>query len=467
MTFSSPIFLFCFFPIVFLGYTIIPNRFLRVRNAFLMLASLLFYGFGEPFAMLLMLLVVFWSYISAILIARGGIYRKIAYPLGIIGNLSVLGIYKYTDFIVENLNTLLRTQIPQPKLALPIGISFFIFQAISYVIDTARKDTSVQRNYFDLLLYISFFPQLVAGPIVRYQTIADALKKRDYTLSKIADGFQRMILGLSKKLLIADTLALVADTVFYAPDAPSLPTAWLAAICYTFQIYFDFSGYSDMAIGMGRIFGFDFPENFNYPYAAHSITEFWKRWHITLTTWFREYLYIPLGGNRNGKFRTICNKWIVFLCTGIWHGANWTFILWGAINGLLMSLEQLLHVPKNPKKCKPLFHIYTVLAVVLAFVMFRADSAAQAFQFYAAMFRFSSLTPAAISECTQLLSPLVCITLLAACICSVPLLRKFTEKYCTAPRCHAIARIGTILLLVLCLLNVAASNYHPFIYFKF
>lgn len=469
MIFSSPIFLFCFFPLVFLVYAVIPQRFLRAKNGLLMLASLFFYGFGEPFAMLLMLLVVFWSYLSAILLDKGGWVRKIAYPLGIVGNLGVLITYKYTDFILESIQSLTNLSIPQPHLRLPIGISFFIFQAISYVIDVARKDAPVQRNYFRLLLYISFFPQLVAGPIVRYQTIADALEHRSFTLSEVASGMRRMLLGLSKKLLIADSLGFIADTVYAMHDDLTLPLAWLGAVSYMLQIYFDFSGYSDMAIGMGRMFGFSFPENFRYPYCAASITEFWRRWHITLTTWFREYLYIPLGGNRKGKIRTIFNKWIVFLCTGLWHGANWTFVLWGAVNGLLMSVEQIFKFPQASKKWKPLLHIYTVLMVLLAFVLFRADSVAEAGHFYAVMFGSKGISKAAVSGCLQMLSPQLLYTISAGILFSTPIFPTIYRKISDKSRNGAelCANCVTFILLVFCLLNIAASSYHPFIYFKF
>lgn len=469
MTFSSPFFLFVFFPAVLLLYCIIPG--IRAKNVLLMLASLLFYACGEPFAVLLMLLVVLYTWICALVAQRGGTARTAAAAMGVIGNLGVLGIYKYAAFFVQTCNDLTGLSLPVPQITLPIGISFFIFQAISYLIDTIRGDAEVQKSYFRLLLYISFFPQLIAGPIVRYQTIADALQQRKMTLTQTASGFRRMLLGLSKKLLLADMLGQIADTAYAADDTLTMPLAWLGAICYTLQIYFDFSGYSDMAIGMGRIFGFAFDENFRYPYCADSITDFWRRWHISLTTWFRQYLYIPLGGNRRGKWRTVCNKWIVFFCTGLWHGASWNFILWGLLNGFLMTMEQLLGIPKKGKglPLRIISHFVTMLLVVCAFVLFRAETLPQAGAFYTAMFTPALPTNAAISGCLHYLTPLICITLIAAIIGATPLPRKLYD--CLAKRsaslAESIAFVVTILLLALCMLNAASTSYHPFIYFRF
>ncbi len=472
MTFSSPVFLFVFFPLVLCLYFLIPAKFLRGRNVLLTAASLVFYGFGEPFAMLLMLGVVLWSWGSALLTEKGGLYRRLSLPLGILGDLAALLVYKYADFFITTVNSLCGTSFPLMHLRLPIGISFFVFQAISYLIDTARGESRPQRNYGRLLLYISFFPQLIAGPIVRYQTVAEALSRRESTPEGISGGLRRMIFGLSKKLLLADTAGLLADTVFGMTDTLALPTAWLGAVAYTLQIYFDFSGYSDMAIGMGQIFGFSFPENFRHPYCAGSITEFWRRWHISLTTWFRQYLYIPLGGNRKGKIRTVLNKWIVFLCTGLWHGASWNFVIWGAVNGLLMTAEQLLTGSKDRER-KPRFrllrHVYTVLAVVCAFVIFRADTLKQAGSMYRAMFTGFRLSRASLSACTQLLSPLVITALCAAVLFATPLPEKLVNALKKRlPYCTELLLSGvSLVLLLLCMMSTAATTYHPFIYFRF
>ncbi len=469
MTFSSPIFLFVFFPAVLLLYCICPN--IRCKNMLLMLASLLFYSFGEWFAVILMLIVVLFTWICALAAQKGGMAKKIAVTVGITGNLGVLAVYKYAAFFVRSCNDLMGLSLPVPNIALPIGISFFIFQAISYLVDIVRGDAQVQTNYFRLLLYISFFPQLIAGPIVRYQTIADALEQREMNAEQTAVGFRKMLIGLGKKLLLADMLGVIADAAHNAGDALTMPLAWLGAGCYLLQIYFDFSGYSDMAIGMGRVFGFVFDENFRYPYCAASITDFWRCWHISLTTWFRQYLYIPLGGNRKGKWKTIRNKWIVFFCTGLWHGASWNFILWGLLNGLLMTVEQLLHIPQKQggRLWKIASHTVTVLLVMLAFVLFRAETLADAGNFYAAMFTPVFPTNAALSACAHYLTPLICLTMLGAILAATPFPRMLYDRIAeqNASAATAVANIGTIVLLLLCMLNVASTSHHPFIYFRF
>ena len=469
MTFSSPIFLFVFFPLVLLLYCIAPG--IRTKNVLLMIASLLFYAWGEPFAVLLMLFVVLFTWLCALIAQKGGTARSIAVAADVVGNLGVLAVYKYAAFFVQTCNDWTGLSLPVPKIALPIGISFFIFQSMSYLIDTVRGDAQVQKSYFRLLLYISFFPQLIAGPIVRYQTIADALEQRQMTVTQTAAGFRRMLLGLSKKLLLADMLGVIADAAHNAGDSLRMPLAWLGAVCYILQIYFDFSGYSDMAIGMGKIFGFTFDENFRYPYCAVSITDFWRRWHISLTTWFRQYLYIPLGGNRKGKWRTIRNKWIVFFCTGLWHGASWNFILWGLLNGFLMTVEQLLGITekKGGRFRQICTHGITLLLVICAFVLFRAETLPDAAVFYKAMFVPAALTNGAISACTHYLTPLICVTLVIAVICATPLphmLYQQLEKRKPA-LAEGIGYAGTALLLLLCMFNAASTSYHPFIYFRF
>ena len=475
MTFSSPVFLFLFFPLTVLLYFLIPAKFLRARNALLTAASLIFYAFGEPVAMLLMLAVVAWSWGSALLMGRFPKQKRLFQVLGVLGDLAVLILYKYADFLITSANDLFGTAIPLMHLRLPIGISFFVFQAVSYVMDTARGEAQPQKSYFRLLLYIAFFPQLIAGPIVRYQTVAEALSDRKTTPEMLAKGVRRMIFGLSKKLLIADTLGQIADSVFGMTDTLALPTAWLGAVCYAFQIFYDFSGYSDMAIGMGQIFGFSFPENFRYPYCAGSLTDFWRRWHISLTTWFRQYLYIPLGGNRRGRFRTVLNKWIVFLCTGLWHGASWNFVIWGIIHGFFMTLEQLVSGGKPNKKkrskagAKWYLHIYTLLVVVTAFVIFRADDLPTALRMYRAMFTGVNLSGSALSAAAGMLSPLVLTVFGAAVLFAVPLPEKivrFGEKRAANVTGFVLGGIS-LALLVLCAMNAAATVYHPFIYFRF
>lgn len=466
MTFGSPAFLFIFFPAVFLLYFAVPAKYLRARNAVLTAASLVFYAYGEPFAVFLMLFSVWLSFVCAKFLGQGGKKRKAALILGVAGNLSLLLVFKYTDFFLDTLNRIFSLSIPLPSIRLPVGISFFIFQAISYIIDVSRNQAAAQTKFSSLLLYIAFFPQLIAGPIVRYQTVEQALRERVSTASGVSHGLTRMICGLSKKLLIADFLGRTADTVF-GMTSLAMPSAWLGALCYTLQIYYDFSGYSDMALGMGEIFGFKFPENFRHPYCSKSITEFWRRWHISLTTWFREYLYIPLGGNRKGKLRTVLNKWIVFLCTGFWHGASFHYIVWGALNGLLMTLEQTF-LKKDKKQRGAFFrHLYTVLMVVCAFVVFRADTLSKAISFYGAMFSFGGLSMESLAVCVRMISPLFLVVFCLAVIGCTPMPARLAEKFAEKRGGAITLKVGSLCLLALCLMSVAATTYHPFLYFRF
>ena len=334
MVFSSVIFLCLFLPIVLGGYYLLPKR--EAKNLWLIASSLLFYAFSGLWYVLLLLFSVFCNYLAGLFVSgrKGVLYVAVAVNLG------VLGVFKYLTFLVRTVDQLPGVAITVPSIVLPVGISFFTFQGLSYVIDVYRNERLKSTRFRDVLLYIALFPQLVAGPIVRYEDVADEIKSRRHTLEQLANGLRRFIIGLSKKLLIADVCGSVV-TLIYSAESSALDsrTAWLAAVCYLIQIYFDFSGYSDMAIGLGLCFGFDFKENFNYPYISASIQEFWRRWHISLSTWFREYLYIPLGGNRKGKAKTYRNKLIVFFCTGLWHGANWTFIVWGLWHGFFIVAE--------------------------------------------------------------------------------------------------------------------------------
>ena len=469
MVFSSATFLFLFLPIVYILYRIIPS--IPAKNGFLILVSLLFYAFGEPFAVFLMIGSVLLSYLCGLGIAKGKRWKTACLVLGIAGNLGVLCVYKYAVFFLQALNAVFPFEIPVPQIELPIGISFFIFQSISYVIDVSRKEIEVQKNPFYLLLYVSFFPQLIAGPIVKYHDIAEMITNRTVTASGTAQGMRRFICGLSKKLLIANVMGQAANTVFgLDADLLSMPSAWLGAICYTLQIYFDFSGYSDMAIGLGSMFGFTFKENFNYPYISENITEFWRRWHISVSTWFKEYLYFPLGGNRKGKKRTVLNKWIVFLCTGFWHGANWTFLIWGAINGAFLMLEEYQWIPTKKIKWKPLRHLYAMVVVVCAFVIFRADTLGQAGTMYAAMFTGISMDALSWNALTQLFTPLFLVAFLAAIVACTPIL-PFVQRKVKGHRLELVCQSGsyvvTFLLLLLCILNLSVSAYNPFIYFRF
>lgn len=480
MVFSSTVFLFVFLPVVFGLYCLIPQR--HVRNGLLIAASLVFYAFGEPFVVFLMLLSILINYLLGLMMNGKKAVRTAALWLSVIWNLGLLGVYKYAGFFTEIVNCLPFVELPVPQIPLPIGISFFTFQAMSYVIDVYRGDIRVQKNPFRLLLYITLFPQLIAGPIVKYKDVEDQLAFRPMQAQQTAEGIRRFIVGLSKKLLIADTVAIATDHVFSLADTSlTMPLAWLGAVCYTLQIYFDFSGYSDMAIGLGAMFGFTFKENFNYPYCSASITEFWRRWHISVSTWFKEYLYIPLGGNRKGKGRTIFNKWMVFFCTGLWHGAAGTFVLWGLLNGALMMLESLLGIGRKDKADAHPFlrgfgRIYTILMVILCFTVFRADSIGQGMHFWRTMFGFGIADSVQTRIGTALLwqefTPLLFVTLLLACILSQPILPFIRRKLETAGSgiritAQVLSYIGTLALLALCLLSLSAGTYSPFIYLNF
>ena len=383
MVFSSAISLFFFVPIVFLLDRRLSN--VDAKNTWLLLASLVFYSFGQVYYLPLLLLSVALNYVCGRLAA--GKYAKLGVTLAVIGGIGLLAVFKYADFAIRTVNALCGLSLPLTGIALPIGISFFTFQGLSYVIDVYREPKMVSHSFKKVLLYIAFFPQLIAGPIVKYHDVEQEIDSRRTTPQETALGIRRFICGLSKKLLLSNALGQMADTVFALPAGEiGMLAGWTGAICYTLQIYFDFSGYSDMAIGLGRMFGFHFRENFNYPYTATTIKEFWRRWHISLSGWFRDYLYIPLGGNRKGKARTWLNRFLVFFATGLWHGASWTFVLWGLWHGLFSVLEDCGAIPVDKLKGKRSGQLYTLLVVVLGFTLFRADTLTQAGAMYAAMF---------------------------------------------------------------------------------
>ncbi len=372
--------------------------------------------------------------------------------------------------LIDTWNHLTGLQVPLLQVRLPIGISFFTFQALSYVVDVYRRQVKAQENFGKMLLYISFFPQLIAGPIVKYHDIEQQISRRVCDAGDIAAGMRRFIVGLSKKVLLSNVAAVAADAVFAADLAKvNALSAWLGAVAYLFQIYFDFSGYSDMAIGLGHMFGFTFQENFNYPYISCNVQEFWRRWHISLSTWFKEYLYIPLGGNRKGTVRTYINKLIVFFCTGLWHGANWTFVVWGLYHGAFLLLEGILPVKKLPKV---LGHIYTLLAVCVGFVIFRADTLYQGFAMIGKMFTGWSFEPEMMSFALRQMNPLFWLVMVICVIASTPV-KNSLKKLCgrhgkdrnvlMAPYSY----VCSIVLLVLCMLSLSSGTYNPFIYFRF
>ncbi len=385
MVFSSIEFLFYFLPGTLLLYFAVAQR---LRNFVLLLASLVFYAWGGGWLLLLLLGSIALNYGCGLLAESGR--RRLAIAFSLSGSLGLLAYFKYANFLVDQVDALRAmnggTPLPWVEVALPIGISFYTFQAISYVVDVARGDARAVRNPLDLALYISMFPQLVAGPIVRYQWVEQALRDRRSTWFTSAEGLQRFCWGLFKKVAIADAVAPIANASFALPHESLTPAAaWLGVLAYTLQIYFDFSGYSDMAIGLGRVLGFRFPENFNRPYSAGTVTDFWRRWHMTLSTWFRDYLYIPLGGSRHGEARTYLNLWIVFLLTGLWHGAQWTFVLWGVYHGLLLMAERGTG-RRDERLTGALGRALTLFLVTMGWVVFRADSLAHAMVFYRSLF---------------------------------------------------------------------------------
>ncbi len=469
MVFSSLEFLCVFLPVVFVLYSVIPS--LVAKNALLILASLAFYAYGEPIYILLMLGSVAVNYIIAMLIDGAKSGKKVFLAIGVILNLAALGTFKYADFFVTNINKIPGIDIPSPNISLPIGISFFTFQAMSYVIDVYRGHAKVQKNPFYVLLYISFFPQLIAGPIVKYKDIHEQINDRKQEANEVAYGLQRFIFGLGKKVLIANTMGQVADNVFSTSAGNlNIALAWLGAITYMLQIFFDFSGYSDMAIGLGHMFGFKFKENFIYPYGAASIKEFWRRWHISLSTWFKEYLYIPLGGNRKGAARTYLNKIIVFLTTGLWHGASWTFVIWGLWHGLFLILEDI--VPWKGKVPKFFTRIYTLLVVCLGFVMFRADTLADGATMISQMFTGFTFTTAGSALFLAQLTPWFIAMAVVGVLLAAPL-RCVLEKIRVAAReenkagANAFLLIISLTILCWCILRLSGSTYNPFIYFRF
>lgn len=394
MVFSSTIFLFFFLPLVLLGYLLVGSK---GRNLFLLLASLLFYAWGENFYLLIMLVSIGMNWLFGLLINNAHVCGRngnVSLVVAVVANLGLLGFFKYANFFVDNLNAFLSAlQIPllieiQP-VHLPIGISFFTFQALSYVLDLHRRETTVQKNLLKFALYKSLFPQLIAGPIIRYKDVALEIEHRTITLEDFAYGARRFIIGLGKKVLIANVLGRSADYIFSLPaDRVPASLAWLGAIAYTLQIYYDFSGYSDMAIGLGRMFGFHFLENFNYPYISRSIKEFWRRWHISLSSWFRDYVYIPMGGSKGGPIRTYFNLFTIFFLCGLWHGASWTFVIWGLYHGSFLVLERTVLMQRLLEKMpNGLRHLYVCVVVIVGWVFFRADTMAHAIAFLSAMVR--------------------------------------------------------------------------------
>ncbi len=475
MVFSSLEFICVFLPVVFVLYYCIPG--IYYKNVLLVIASLLFYAYGEPVYILLMIISAGFNYIMARIIAYSSGRRKIYLFIDVIINIGLLLYFKYMVFFIETWNYISGQNLNIVYIKLPVGISFFTFQALSYVIDVYYERIEVQKSFNRVLLYISFFPQLIAGPIIKYRDINYNLTNRQTDINQISNGVNRFIFGLGKKVLIANTVGQTADTIFNASSREiNILSAWIGAVSYMLQIYYDFSGYSDMAIGLGKIFGFEFQENFKYPYGAVSIKEFWRRWHISLSGWFKEYLYIPLGGNRKGKIRTSINKFAVFFCTGFWHGANWTFIIWGLYHGFFSVIEEYVtFIKKIPKIFT---YIYTMLIVCIGFVIFRADTLSQAFYMLRKMFTGVSFDDCNMSFVISQLNPWFIFMLFSGFIGMAPVKiikeklqyilyikeLRLTWKYTII---NIFSYIVPVMLLVWCIIRLSGNTYNPFIYFRF
>lgn len=474
MVFSSPIFIFVFLPLTWLLCRFIKNT--RCVNAVLLVMSLVFYAFGDLRYLPLFVLSALVNYLAGRFLMRDTHGRRAILTVAVILNLAVLCFYKYTDFLISNLNTALGTGIPLTKVGLPIAISFFTFQGMSYVIDTYRNPEKGTKSFSKLLLFMAFFPQLVQGPILRFGEFEPQLEQRSITADNTAEGLRRFIPGLAKKVIIAGAAGKIADTVFNSTSGSVLDwrLAWLGGICYAVQIYYDFSGYSDMAFGLARMFGFNITENFNFPYGASSIREFWRKWHISLSNWFRDYLYIPLGGNRKGKLHTELNRMAVFLCTGIWHGANWTFLVWGVCHGILSDFENLGIIPvdKLSKSAagRVVNRIYTLLSVMLLFVIFRADTLGQGWLIIKSMFSFSC-TPTGLYELSSMLTASALLVLALGIILAGNAGRKlrcgFEEYSKRGSIPMAVCGLALLALMMLCVFAMSRGGFESFIYAKF
>ena len=465
MVFSSSVFLLLFLPAVFIADSLIKTRY---SNILLLSASLFFYAWGEPYYVFLMMFSILLNWGVGLIIGRSSSgMRRAALTIGVVCDLLILGYYKYSGFFASIVNHAAgRDVLTVPELVLPIGISFFTFQAISYIADVYRGETEASDSIINVALYISFFPQLIAGPIVKYKDINEQIKRRSVTWLDTAAGFKRFIYGLSKKVLISNVLGLCADSVFgFEASATDIRAAWIGALAYMFQIYYDFSGYSDMAIGLGRMFGFTIEENFNYPYMSGSISEFWRRWHISLGSWFREYVYIPLGGNRRGELRTYINLVIVFFLTGLWHGADFSFIVWGLYHGLFQIIERL-GLKKQLERHPAAAHIYTFTVVCFGWVLFRAEDLTSGLCYMSDMIRLKGFASTQIPLYEYM--DMKTVFTLATAVAGMGILKmiipeQFQEKW----KDSVPEAIFCIMLLILCLASVTNNTYNPFIYFQF
>lgn len=467
MLFSSSVFIFIFLPLVLFLYYISGKK---IRNYILLLASLIFYAWGGVNYLKILMVSILINYIFGLLVDKTidkKHLRMFFLILGIILNLALLFYYKYYDFFLENINTIFNMNLELKKIVLPIGISFFTFQGMSYIIDIYRNDGKVNKNIFSVALYISLFPQLVAGPIIKYKAVDEQIRNRKESIDYFSYGINRFVIGLGKKIIISDMLGAISDNIFLLANSSGIDmiTAWIGAICYTLQIYFDFSGYSDMAIGLGHLFGFKFPENFNYPYISRSITEFWRRWHISLSTWFKEYLYIPLGGNRRGN--VYFNLVVVFLVTGLWHGASWNFVIWGLWHGLFMIIERLIRDKAWYKKIPLIIKIFiTLFIVIIGWVLFKATTLKEGLRYLSIMFglvNFSNIT----FEFTYFISRKFILLIIIGIIASTPIPKNIFNRYKGIKAFELIKTILIILLFIVSIIFMVNSTYSPFIYFQF
>lgn len=466
MVFSSVVFLFGYLPLTLVVMKLSPLKF---RNLFLLLLSLVFYGWGEPIYILIMLLSTVVDYFNGYMIDKHKDNKRIAKRFVIFSicfNLGLLGFFKYFDFIVLNLNQLGFEWLKPLGLVLPIGISFYTFQTMSYPIDVYRGQADVQKSIVSFGAYVTMFPQLIAGPIVRYKDIAKQLVHREETMDKFYNGVQRFVTGLAKKVLLANNIGLLWETIHTLPlSQMSIATAWLGAIAFGFQIYFDFSGYSDMAIGLGKILGFEFLENFNYPYISKSITEFWRRWHISLSTWFRDYVYIPLGGNRCSKLMNYRNILIVWFLTGLWHGASWNFILWGLYFGVLLMIEKSFLLKKLEKSNALLSHSYTLFLIIISWVIFAFDDFGSLTQYLRMMFGFEGLS--LFNSYFMFFIRNNIFLLITLCIASTPLVKNFYHRVIENKKWEIMVPVLIGVGLVLCTAFIVDASYNPFLYFRF
>lgn len=468
MVFSSLSFLYAFLPVTAILYFVIKNR--RYRNGILLLASLVFYAWGEPKYIVLLLLSTLLAYVGGLLISAFGtqnrrMARRAIFALTAALIVGILFVFKYFNLFAETANSLFSLNLDLKTIALPIGISFYTFQVLSYVIDLYWGKIQLQKNYFTLLLYVSFFPQLIAGPIVRYKTVENELLHRKETLSEFTQGVERFIFGLAKKVLLANNLAVISDTIFaLSSNAAGTAAAWLAMLAYTLQIYFDFSGYSDMAIGLGQMFGFHFPQNFNYPYTAVSVTDFWRRWHISLSSWFRDYIYIPLGGNRVNRARNIFNILVVWCLTGFWHGAQWSFLLWGFYYAVLLIVEKLF-LGRALEKLPAFFRwLYTMLVVVVGWTIFSHESVAGILSTLKTMFVWTSGSLVDVFAQNAQMIPSLFVLPIAALL-AFPIARKLRES--KSLPVAVLKSAVCFALLAASIASLLSSAYNPFIYFRF